>query len=156
MPRGCILAGGRSSRFGSDKALYAVGGVPMAVRIAGVLAEAGLVPVLVARAPRSLGIAELIEPDGPRHPLWGVAFALSFGDAFFTPCDAVDLTADHVRALLGARAVSADQPLLGFLPASLGSRARRFAEEGLAVRAFAAELPTLDLGPITNLNSPRG
>ena len=62
--KGYVLAGGLSSRFGSDKAVYLVDGVPLAVRIAEVLRAAGLDPCVVARTPRGLGIPERIEPDG--------------------------------------------------------------------------------------------
>src|SRR4051794_12212479 len=96
-----ILAGGLSLRFGSDKALHLVDGEPLVLRIAGVLRAADLEPWLVAREPRGVGLPELIEPDGPRHPLWGVAAALGQGeDVFITPCDLADLRVEQVRALL--------------------------------------------------------
>lgn len=155
--RGFILAGGLSRRFGSDKALYPVGGAPLAVVIAGVLRDAGLDPWLVSREPRALGLPEVIEPDGPRHPLWGVAAALGEGDdVFLTPCDLVALRVDQVRALLGARAIAVGQPLLGVFPASLRDRAVAFATAGDTVRRFVEGLPTRDVGAIENLNRPRG
>ncbi len=153
--RGYILAGGRSSRFGSDKALYLVAGEALIVRTARVLAEAGLVPIVVARHARNLGLVEMIEPgdDDDRHPLWGVALALSLGeDAFITPVDLPELSAGHVRALIRARAVAVGQPLLGWFPAALADRARTFTTAGRSVRAFVEDLPMLDLGPILNLN----
>ncbi|MDP2314467.1 MAG: NTP transferase domain-containing protein [Pseudomonadota bacterium] len=155
--KGYILAGGLSQRFGSDKARYLVDGEPLAVRIAAVLRAAGLDPWLVARAPRGLGLPELLEPDGPRHPLWGVAAALGEGsDAFVIPCDLVDVRVEQVRALSDAGAIAAGQPLFGVYPARLRDRARAFAEAGGSVRAFVAELPVLDVGPIANLNQPIG
>jgi molybdopterin-guanine dinucleotide biosynthesis protein A len=96
-----ILAGGRSSRFGSDKALYAPGpaDLPLAAQIAAVFQAVGATPWLVRRAlspslsdradpPGSLGVGPidhpalrhlptLLEPDAPdRHPLYGVAAGL--------------------------------------------------------------------------------
>ena len=63
---GRVLAGGLSSRFGSDKALYCLDGEPMAVRTARILTEAGLSSVaLVVRAPRGLG--PLGEEGGGDH-----------------------------------------------------------------------------------------
>ena len=47
--RGYVLAGGRSSRMGRDKALIPVDGVPLAARIADVLAAAGLDVYLIRR-----------------------------------------------------------------------------------------------------------
>jgi molybdopterin-guanine dinucleotide biosynthesis protein A len=149
---GNILAGGRSSRFGSDKALFPVEGVPMAVRIADVLREAGLSPRLVSRAHRPLGLPELIEPDGPRHPLWGVAAALADGDAFFTPVDLVDLRVEQVRALLLARGRARGQPLLGFFPMAMREALRDAALAGRPVREVVSA--EVDVGEVANLNRP--
>lgn len=151
---GWVLAGGRSRRFGSDKALHRVDGVPMAERVARVLAEAGLVVAVLGREPRGLAVPEVIEPDGPRHPLWGVAFALERGDGFFAPCDLVDLRVDAVRALLEARAVAVGLPLLGVIPADRATRARALALEGAPARALVADLPRRDVGVFRNLNRP--
>ncbi|MFZ5481013.1 MAG: molybdenum cofactor guanylyltransferase [Myxococcota bacterium] len=147
---GNVLAGGLSSRFGSDKAVHLVDGEPMAVRVARVLAEAGLAPRLVARAPRGLGLPELIEPDGPRHPLWGVAAALADGDGFFTPVDLVDLRVEQVRALLAARGRAKGQPLLGFFPASFREVALEAALAGRPVREVVTA--EVDVGVVRNLN----
>ena len=147
-----ILAGGRSTRFGSDKARYVVDGEPLLVRTARVLREAGLAPVALVREPRGLGVPERLEPDGPRHPLWGVACALADGDGFFAPVDLVDLDAARVVRLLAARAVAADQPLLGVIPSSFAARAAELARRGGRVRELG--VPTLDVGPFHNLNRP--
>lgn len=157
--RGYVLAGGRSTRFGSDKALHVVAGVPLAVRTAEVLRAAGLDPWLVVREARDparlAGLPTLAEPDGPRHPLWGVATALALGEgAFFAPVDLVDLDPARVRALLDARAIATDQPLLGVWPAAMAARAREAALRGDAVRSVAAALPAVDVGAFVNLNRP--
>lgn len=157
--RAYILAGGLSRRFGSDKALYAPDGVPLARRLAAVLEAAGFEPWLVSRAPRGLGLAELIEPDGPRHPLWGVGHALLHARparlALIVPVDAVALDVAAVRLLLGAApARAAAVPLCGVFETARAEAALAAAEAGLAVRVWAEgvpELPGLDPG---NLNSP--
>lgn len=152
---GYILAGGLSRRFGRDKAMFLVEGEPLAARTARVLAEAGLDPVVLAREPRPLGLPELLEPDGPRHPLWGVAHALARGaDAFFAPCDLPELTVGQVRALIAGRGVAAGQPLLGVIPADRGLLARETAERGGSVRGFVAGIPVIDVGDVRNLNEP--
>ena len=48
--RSLLLAGGRSSRMGSDKALMEVEGIPCIVRVATALAEAGCEPIRIAVA----------------------------------------------------------------------------------------------------------
>jgi molybdopterin-guanine dinucleotide biosynthesis protein A len=158
--RAWILAGGRSSRFGSDKAVYAVGGEPLVVRIAAVLRAAGVEPGLVAKAPRGLGLPERLESDVGFHPLHGVATALSDGDALVVPCDLADLDVDTVRRLLAAWSAAPGgvyargQPLFGVFPAALAERARSFALAGRPVRAFVENLVEVDLGVLTNLNRP--
>jgi molybdopterin-guanine dinucleotide biosynthesis protein A len=155
--RGCILAGGLSRRFGADKAVHPVGGELLALRLARVLRAAGLDPWLVAREPRGIGLPELLEPEGPRHPLWGIAAALGEGDdVFVTPCDLAELDVRQVTELLDARAIAVGQPLLGVFPARLRDRALHHATAGGSVRVFVEGLPTLDVGPILNLNRPPG
>lgn len=159
--RGWILAGGASTRFGSDKAVWPMDGVPLSVRIAGVLSAAGLEPWLVARAPRGLGLPELLEPPGDLHPLRGVAHALAAsaaaGDALalVCPCDLVDLSVEQVALLVAsAPAVARGQPLFGVFPVELAARAAVLAEAGMPARALVEELPVVELGALGNLNRP--
>lgn len=130
----------------------------MALRIAEVLRAAGLVPGLVGKHPRALGLPELLDGEPGEHPLLGVAAALDQGDALVVPCDLVDLTLAQVRALLaaGIPAVAKGQPLLAFLPGSWAARARALARAGAPVRALVAGVPEVDLGPLRNLNRPPG
>jgi molybdopterin-guanine dinucleotide biosynthesis protein A len=113
-----VLAGGRSTRFGSDKALADVQGVPMAVRVVEVLVRAGCEVRLVARHARNLGVAEILEPYGPRHPLFGVAALLAEAEtrglpgAFVATCDAWPLDEHIVGKLLDARALFLGDTLL--------------------------------------------
>lgn len=155
-----VLAGGRSRRFGSDKALHLVDGEPLVCRVARALATAGAPVFLVSRHPRGLGLDEVIEPDGPRHPLWGVATALRRRDGvgLFAPCDLPSLGPAHVQRLLaaGAPAYATSQPCLCLLPAHVADAAERAAREGRPVRAFLAEVDAapVDVGPLANLNRP--
>jgi molybdenum cofactor guanylyltransferase len=76
---GVVLAGGRGERLGGAKLMADLGGRPLvawpleALRVA--LGEA----VVVAKADTELpdlGVAVWVEPDEPRHPRAGLAFAL--------------------------------------------------------------------------------
>ncbi len=163
-----VLAGGRSTRFGSDKALADVDGAPMAARVADVLVQAGCEVLLVARHARHLGIAELIEPDGPRHPLFGVATLLREAEArgrpgaFVATCDAWPLQAHMVEHLLETGSLAASTPLLGWWPLLAPTGAVTLevchlaAERGARVRdvAVALALPTRDVGTVGNRNTP--
>lgn len=155
--RAYILAGGLSRRFGSDKALHPVDGRPLALRVAAVLAAAGFEPWLVARAPRGLGLAELIEPEGPRHPLWGVGHALRHARpaalVLLVPVDAVALDVAAVgRLVAAAPARAASVPLCGVFEASRAEAALAAAEAGRAVRAWAEGVPELPGIEPGNLN----
>lgn len=161
--RGCILAGGLSSRFGSDKALFPIDGQPLALRISERLAEAGLEPVLVGRQARKLGIPEILEEERPsRHPLWGVAAGLAAGPALFCPCDLPDLEVGTIRLLLAGWAqhpegvYAAGQPLFGVFPASLLGKALSLAADNGRVYDFVVNLTKIELGPMKNLNFPAG
>jgi molybdopterin-guanine dinucleotide biosynthesis protein A len=100
-----------------------VEGRPLALHAAEALRAAGYAPWIVARESRpTLGLPELVEPDGPRHPAWGLAHALldarerGHDGAMVLPCDLVGVTAAQVHTLAQARAHAEGQPLAGWLP----------------------------------------
>lgn len=98
MITGAVLAGGSSARFGSDKGLAALNGVPMALHVARALSDVAD-EVLVAVAPgmaetysRALGEGVSIVEDrlSGRGPLQGLITALeaSRGEqVLVSPCD---------------------------------------------------------------------
>lgn len=162
MTRAWILAGGLSSRFGSDKALHLLDGETLLARTARVCAEAGLAVVVVARHERPGGLATIVEPDGPRHPLHGVATALreaaARGDttAVVLPVDLPELTAAAVQALVAAPApaCAVGQRLLAHLPVSAAGAAAEVALRGGRVAAFLEGIAAaeVDVGEVGNLN----
>lgn len=88
-----ILCGGKSSRFGSDKARALVGGVPQLVRIVGVLRSCGLEPIAqadVAGKYGDLGIMTRADKQPGQGPLGGIATALTE----LKGCDVLVLTCD--------------------------------------------------------------
>jgi len=117
MPGGCepdsqaaafILAGGQSSRMGTDKALLEFGGRPLIAHAAGILAAAGL-PVFIAGAPAQArqalaAHAPVIADDQPGlGPLAGVCAALAATSAeflVFLPVDAPLLPSSLITYLL--------------------------------------------------------
>lgn len=121
---GVILAGGRSTRFGSDKASALLAGRPMLVWVASALAEACDEIVIVRAAGQTLpaldGIAATVVDDfAPAEgPLIGAIAGLRAAKrdrCFLTSCDAPLLRPALVRCLaeaLDETAVEAACPLL--------------------------------------------
>jgi molybdopterin-guanine dinucleotide biosynthesis protein A len=116
MIRGLVLAGGRSRRFGADKALAELGGRSLLQASSAVLA-AGCARVAVnapedgdiAEAARELGLEVLPDPPGaPDGPLAGVLAGLRWAKArgagrlATAPCDTPFLPADLVARLAAA------------------------------------------------------
>lgn len=169
-PLGAILAGGRSSRFGSDKALALLDGRALIDRVAERLRPQVAALVVIGRDHPGFACA----PDRPAPdlgPLGGLAGALhhaathGFTHVLSVPCDAPDLPAD-LHAVLGATAslpadvarYLADLPVVGLWPvgalvtldallAGTGSR---------SVRAFAGRIGAQAVTgvAITNVNTP--
>lgn len=137
---GAILAGGKSSRFGSDKALATLRGRPLIDHVCDAMTEQCDELVIVGR---DGGVPDRPAPD--MGPLGGLAGALHHagqrGHEFVLSCsvDSVDLPDDLLALLSPAPAHLADQPVIGLwrasdtsaLDALLASDARH------SVRAFA-------------------
>lgn len=112
-----LLAGGASRRFGSDnKLLAAVGGVPMARRVAGEILAAGIEELVVVTGAEREAYADVLA-DVPAHFIhasdWNDGIgnsiatgvrALSRGPAgvFIVPGDLPNLGADLLRTLIVA------------------------------------------------------
>ena len=132
---GLILAGGRSSRFGSEKAMAPLDGQPLIAHVAKVLAS----PLLAVSAPlasgaadwaRAMGLTVLSDPaTAPDGPLSGLREGLRWACAqgaerlAVLPCDTPRLPIDVIATLEAglveeagvALAETADglQPLVG-------------------------------------------
>ncbi|MEL6983330.1 MAG: molybdenum cofactor guanylyltransferase [Actinomycetota bacterium] len=102
---GAILCGGRSSRFGSDKALAPFGSSTVGGRIVSAMRDAGIDPVVAigGQAGDQLGVPTVPDRRPGDGPLGGLATALlwaSTGWVLIAPCDLPLLAAEHVAMLL--------------------------------------------------------
>lgn len=120
---GAVLAGGQSSRFGSDKALAELDGQTLLARAVAALESHCDRVVIVGREE---GPAPCI-PDWPRTgmgPLGGIAAALrhaqseGFDSVLTCGVDSMDLLADLLAELRPAPAYLRSQPVIGHWPAS--------------------------------------
>jgi molybdopterin-guanine dinucleotide biosynthesis protein A len=110
---GAVLAGGAATRLGGKKATAELEGQPLISYPIAALAQAGIPPVVVAKANSELPplkIPLVTEPDEPRHPLAGVVAALDHvgpRGAVVVPCDAPFLSPMLLRLLASAEATTA-------------------------------------------------
>ncbi len=139
---GAVLAGGRSSRFGSDKALAMLDGRTLLDHAAEALGPHCDALVVVGRGE----IADWPRPD--MGPLGGIAGALihaaerGYDQLLTAPVDCVRLPGD-LRALLEpAPAFLETQPVIGLWPVAALDALRAMLEDGgsLAVKAFVGRI----------------
>lgn len=169
---GYVLAGGRSSRMGVDKAWVVVDGRPMAVRVGRALLDGGALPVhVVGKDPKlaNLGLPFVSDDSDRVHPLVGVCAALdharSLGAAraLVAPCDVPLLRGDAVARLLAAdqpvvaRAGGYRHSLFAVLDVEMRDALWRAVEVDSAARFALASLPGLDLPAeqLLNVNAPQ-
>jgi molybdenum cofactor guanylyltransferase len=101
---GFVLAGGRSSRMGEDKALVRLGGQPLVVHALGILRAAGLTASLSGGSSTLAAFAPLVPDSEPGlGPLAGICAALASTSArlaVFLPIDLPLLPASLIAFLL--------------------------------------------------------
>ena len=156
---GAVLAGGRSSRFGSNKAVALLDGRTLVDHAAETLAR--YVDEVVIIGPEGL-------PDLPRPglgPLGGIAAALDHAAergircVLTIGCDMPVLPAGLIEALLRrAPAFCADAPVLGHWPAALGAHLLGHIETApdRSMRGWARAIgavPIASPAPIANINT---
>jgi molybdopterin-guanine dinucleotide biosynthesis protein A len=89
---GFMLAGGRSSRMGRDKALVDLGGQTLAARAIGLLQSAGLSAAIAGARSELADIAPVIpDQEQDQGPLSGICSALASTQAEFAVFISVDL-----------------------------------------------------------------
>jgi molybdenum cofactor guanylyltransferase len=125
---GALLAGGKSSRFGSDKALALHRGQPLIAHVADALLGQCDALVLCGRAWGGLP-ALTDEPAPGLGPMGGLCAALNhaesagFDAVLASPCDLLEIPGDLAARLRPGPAVAEGQWLLGLWPAGLASGA---------------------------------
>lgn len=162
---GAILAGGRATRFGADKALAEWRGralIAWAAEAIGPWADEGVVCGREWGGLRS--VADLPAPG--LGPLGGLAGALADAqargfDAVLTiGCDMTEVPAELLERLTRrAPSYCANAPVLGFWPTTLASvlRERLEAGEERSLRGWACAigaLPVTAAAPLRNINTP--
>lgn len=175
-PAGVVLAGGASSRMGTDKAFVEVDGRPMVLRVADALRAGGCDPVSCqgGDATRLARLGLAVRPDAsPGHvgPVRAIATTLASADAatvVVAACDLPHLSGADVAALVRASEVAGTvavaaaagrRHLVAAWPSALADRVRAAAEQGvrsygdLLVDVGAVEV-ALDPASVHNVNRP--
>jgi molybdopterin-guanine dinucleotide biosynthesis protein A len=161
---GAILAGGRSRRFGSDKANATIGDTNLLDLVARALAQECEEVVVIGRDwPRLPRVDDRPRPGlGPLGGLAGaLAHARSAGfDAVLTSaCDLPALPPGLVALLAPADALLADQPTVGLWRSEHAARLVRWLEdtERHSIRAWAAYIGARAVpfaSTLANINTP--
>lgn len=144
---GAVLAGGRSRRFGSDKAMALLDGTPLIEHAIAALA-AQTEAVIVCGREWTDWVADRPAPD--LGPLGGINAALhaaaerGFDAVLTVPCDAPLLPGDlatHLAAMGSATFVE-DMPVIGLWPANLAAGLDKHLEQAIdrSVRGWAKQV----------------
>ncbi len=159
MVRGLVLAGGKSTRFGADKALALYEGSSLLDRAVSLLASLKLRPIVVTRQGANYplaGCAVIYDKLSEKGPLGGLYTAMSvFKNTAFlvVPCDMPALTPAALSDLLamhqphfGITAYSTElgvQPFPGvYEPSLLGIVRNKIKQEDLSVHGLLDLLPS--------------
>jgi molybdopterin-guanine dinucleotide biosynthesis protein A len=176
-PIGVVLAGGRGRRMGGQKATVVLSGQPLIAyplqALARTVADVRIVAKPDTQLPSLAGVTVWIEPESPRHPLFGIVHALALAEGrsvLVCACDLPLVTPALLRALhrqdpgeapaVLASAGSEVQPLLGcYRPAALEPLRALSVESQIPMRAAAEaigayRLEVADRDELFNVNSP--
>nr|WP_310523302.1 molybdenum cofactor guanylyltransferase [Polymorphobacter sp.] len=157
-----ILAGGRSTRFGTDKAQALHHGQPLVDHIIAALTPQSSTLVITGRNhPGHTSIADCPAPD--LGPLGGLCAALhhaaanGFTHVLCAPCDTLDLPPDLTQRLAPGPAVALGQRTIGLWPATLAaSLTTHLQGPDRSIRHWiaATNAREIDCGRMRNINHP--
>ncbi len=159
---GAVLAGGRSRRFGSDKAHALLDGRTLIDRVL-----AGLTPqvdALVLCGREGAGVTGIADRPGPDlGPLGGLNAALhhaaahGFDAVVSVPCDTPFLPADLVARLGGGGSYAASIPVIGWWPSSLADALDRHlataSDRSIRRWAISVGARPVEIGSLANVNT---
>ena len=102
-----ILAGGNSSRFGSNKMLHPINGIPMVAKVASNLRELGSVLLIGASTDVAISVSidSYIGPREGQGPLGALVDAMNnskYGFLMVSPCDTPFFEKQDFSRLIGA------------------------------------------------------
>ena len=144
---GAVIAGGKSTRFGSDKALAPFRGRPLIDHAVSAVAAHSAQVIVCGRDHEDLASVK-DQPNAGMGPLGGVAAALLEAQArrhsavLTAPCDTIDLPQDLLNILSPYPSYVESLPVIGLWPASAAADALAILEgEGIhSMKAFAARI----------------
>jgi molybdopterin-guanine dinucleotide biosynthesis protein A len=172
-PIGAVLAGGRATRLGGDKARAELAGRPLVAwplaALAAVLEDVAVVAKDSTPLPELPGVEVWAEPDEPRHPRAGIVVALEraggrpvvvcAGDMPLVTPDLVRQLAEESGRAVVFRAGGRLQPLLArYEPAALEDLRRAPPDAPLTEVVAGLEprvLEAPDDGAFFNVNTPQ-
>ncbi|WP_230481413.1 molybdenum cofactor guanylyltransferase [Sphingomonas sp. Leaf21] len=158
---GAVLAGGRSSRFGSNKAFAMLGDQPLVTHARGLIAP---YCTRVVQVGGDDGVPDMPEPG--LGPLGGIAGALDYAAAngfrcvLTIGCDMPRLPEGLIEAIMRREpSYCQDAPVLGLWPAALGAHLMAHLSLGhdRSMRGWAravGAIPIASPEPIANVNTP--
>lgn len=161
---GAVLAGGRSRRFGSDKAMALLGGVPLIEHVLRALAPQVDALIVCGRVhPGQRCINDLpgpgLGPLGGLNAALALAAAEGFTAVLSAGCDLPDLPPDLAAGLAGPGATYIEGcPIVGWWPATLAPRlaAHLAVTPDRSLRAWIrAENANPRSVPLANINRPQ-
>jgi molybdopterin-guanine dinucleotide biosynthesis protein A len=159
---GAVLAGGQSRRFGSDKALALIDGLPLIEHVIARVVPQCAALVIVGRRHGDWPMLT-DRPGGGAGPLAALNAALhhavahGFDAVLGVPCDVPDLPPGLAANLGAGPAVIKDQPVIGLWPAALAPTLDAWLATGhRSVRGFAAHVGAGQVGGprLRNINRP--
>ena len=167
--QGIVLAGGKSSRFGEDKALACVDGLTMIERTVNLLYSLGLDPVVITNETRDYSFLkcrierDLISDGGPLGGVYTACCLFEHSSLVVLTCDMPNLTPGSLKMLLyhHDKAYKATlfevqrncfQPFPGVYEPSLIDPIKKVLEAGdLSMQDFLRQLAEINLIPFKGL-----